>query len=826
MGLSQNKIEMIPNGDFSQYTNYDIPISVWKSKFNDAYWDPINRDLYFKDIYGYQWFGRHSQIGGVVGWLKYTNSVFLLNSWYPFRSSNKIILDSMIYQDTFYFFNHNQYENTDTPFISYWRTFSESAHATKLRVCGKNLYQMATPLRFATKKGGYYHLNLDLMYDKNVYLYTLIFKRRIQSAFVDFNKEFPFLEHPKEFEDPWEAGKFVLLQRCNITLDTNLFSRNNNLKITLMNQYFTDSTGSIAGAKEQDVWSMPLFPEVFEEKHFSHLFKANNQMSWLQLRQKPKDSIRYYANDTLPLPNNSDSLLKIINYNGIYATIKNRAGMQYRFHPFLGHWKWLKQWQYPGKYQRYADKALRNADYFLDNLSLQPDMYRNGKIAAPTILCKPDTFLAFIPSGEKAIWRDLITGAVLSVADTCWIHLNDTVSIEVKGASVADTLNYSVHKPRNPFAQNTYRLCLGDSLVFSAPNGYQATWQNSTVSKNFVYHYIDNNEVIRASLTSNLGCTFLFETKVVKGPDVNHFQIDTLLCSKQNFEWSIPSKTWELIPIQNVAQYQETIAIKTDVDFKGNIQFIETISGCKINLISNIISREYPQLGNDIDTLICLKDELKLNLPKTEWVEINGIPAITQPVIQTNGQHLVVAGNDRCMDTLNVSISRFPEIQIQYNQLNPWTCFLDSTLVFEASPNHYQYYWQGSANASNKYETQDSSSLHLLVIDSHGCQKPYLIKPQYSCYKPVWIPNVFTPNADGNHLNETFYPHCISCNTLFMRIFSRWGECIYEGSEPWNGIYMNKPVPDGVYSYIIGVKVTFGSKSEIQYFKGDVQVMR
>lgn len=98
------------------------------------------------------------------------------------------------------------------------------------------------------------------------------------------------------------------------------------------------------------------------------------------------------------------------------------------------------------------------------------------------------------------------------------------------------------------------------------------------------------------------------------------------------------------------------------------------------------------------------------------------------------------------------------------------------------------------------------------------------IKTQYSCNKPVWIPNVFTPN--GTALNETFGPHCISCKTIYIQIYNRWGECVYKGSEPWDGTYRGEPVPNGTYAYKMGVELTFGSTLQNSFFYGDVQLLR
>ncbi len=93
------------------------------------------------------------------------------------------------------------------------------------------------------------------MYDKNTYYYTVIWKYRIQSVTGDYNEDFPFMKNPHELQNVIEHQNYHYLNKCNITLDTNLFSRNNNLKITLMNQFFNDSSSRNVLTKEQDVWS-------------------------------------------------------------------------------------------------------------------------------------------------------------------------------------------------------------------------------------------------------------------------------------------------------------------------------------------------------------------------------------------------------------------------------------------------------------------------------------------------------------------------------------------------------------------------------------------
>jgi gliding motility-associated-like protein len=55
----------------------------------------------------------------------------------------------------------------------------------------------------------------------------------------------------------------------------------------------------------------------------------------------------------------------------------------------------------------------------------------------------------------------------------------------------------------------------------------------------------------------------------------------------------------------------------------------------------------------------------------------------------------------------------------------------------------------------------------------------------------IFVPNIFTPNDDG--FNDFFHPFIESpwpTRTYYFQIFTRWGELVFESSNPseaWNG---------------------------------------
>ena len=94
----------------------------------------------------------------------------------------------------------------------------------------------------------------------------------------------------------------------------------------------------------------------------------------------------------------------------------------------------------------------------------------------------------------------------------------------------------------------------------------------------------------------------------------------------------------------------------------------------------------------------------------------------------------------------------------------------------------------------------------------------------------VYIPNVFSPNDDGT--NDAFVPLGSSeIEVTSFRIFSRWGETIYESGgfklgdnlQGWNGQFRGKPMNSGVYAYLIELKDTSG---KISVYAGDIALVQ
>ena len=117
--------------------------------------------------------------------------------------------------------------------------------------------------------------------------------------------------------------------------------------------------------------------------------------------------------------------------------------------------------------------------------------------------------------------------------------------------------------------------------------------------------------------------------------------------------------------------------------------------------------------------------------------------------------------------------------------------------------------------------------------DNNGCKNidstQVVIRPQQSegCCKPQ-LPNAFTPNGDG--ANDSFIPILPDCNPLEfaeMRIYSRWGQLVFQSkqiNDRWDGTNPNGS-PANSDTYIFTYRYRLRGDTE-KTERGDITLLR
>ncbi|MCS6933646.1 MAG: DUF2341 domain-containing protein [Chitinophagales bacterium] len=109
-----------------------------------------------------------------------------------------------------------------------------------------------------------------------------------------------------------------------------------------------------------------------------------------------------------------------------------------------------------------------------------------------------------------------------------------------------------------------------------------------------------------------------------------------------------------------------------------------------------------------------------------------------------------------------------------------------------------------SCNTCAQFEAYPLKTITYTVTatDDKGCTASTAFVVKVKEDFPTFIPNVFTPNADG--ANDVFKVYTTAVKYFQLRIFNRSGEKVFETfdvNDGWDGNYRQAPAPPGVYVY-------------------------
>lgn len=186
------------------------------------------------------------------------------------------------------------------------------------------------------------------------------------------------------------------------------------------------------------------------------------------------------------------------------------------------------------------------------------------------------------------------------------------------------------------------------------------------------------------------------------------------------------------------------------------------------------------------------------------------------------GVYTVTVNDGHCDTIASVSIANQPGPAADFTyHPNPIT--IDNAQITFTSTTENATSWQWDfgdgtgtfygESMEHSYYAVGSYFVTLIVTDSYDCTDTIIQEVVVHDIFTIYIPNSFTPDGDG--LNDVFQAYGISWeeNTYEMIIYNRWGNIVYQTtdpSKPWNGGYNNSPdrnlmIPS-VYIYRIKIK--------------------
>ena len=117
------------------------------------------------------------------------------------------------------------------------------------------------------------------------------------------------------------------------------------------------------------------------------------------------------------------------------------------------------------------------------------------------------------------------------------------------------------------------------------------------------------------------------------------------------------------------------------------------------------------------------------------------------------------------------------------------------------------------------------------VVNPAGCEAQDNVLVVVNIVRPIYVPNVFSPNGDG--VNDFWYASAgpAADQIISMRIFNRWGALVHEAngipfgdpSVGWSGRKNSQYVEPGVFAYHLKVRFIDGYEGD---YSGSITVVR
>jgi gliding motility-associated-like protein len=150
----------------------------------------------------------------------------------------------------------------------------------------------------------------------------------------------------------------------------------------------------------------------------------------------------------------------------------------------------------------------------------------------------------------------------------------------------------------------------------------------------------------------------------------------------------------------------------------------------------------------------------------------------------------------------------------------------DSVAFTVNNENNDMYFSYISSNGDNceaycqsyfVYPNSTVNNYYFTIVDSiNGCVFEDTLRIDLSYYSELNVPNIFTPNGDGQ--NDIYYCYGKDIIQYQLEIFDRWGGRMFISNDlnyGWDGIFNNFAVESGIYVAIIRATGIDGQKYEL-----------
>ncbi len=466
-----------------------------------------------------------------------------------------------------------------------------------------------------------------------------------------------------------------------------------------------------------------------------------------------------------------------------------------------------------------------------DFLVLNPD----------TIFCQGDTVQLLAQGGDKYHWSPGVWLNSDSIADPISFPDSSIVyTVYAQGYCGRDTgsvkLSFASDEAE---AYGDTVICPGDQAVLTAEGGATYQWSGAAIVGGSAGQSIVVNPTADADygvkITTINGCEILDTISIT----MYHDSVITIcagdtICPGGTFKlWARGGTDYLWSPSHGLSSITGSQLLAKPDSNTTYIVAVDQVCGTAFDSVTVIIERYKGIVFNDT---VCPGDSAVLRAEGGQsilWIldqysrQVDDSTLKTQVPWVPYDYEVQIESNRGCIDTTFATVhhhvepflngpslySIFPGGQVQI------VTGFDSSYSVLWAPRDYL----SCSDCPNPISTPEEDITYMFrARNKFGCNtRGEIFIRQESA---IFVPNTFTPNADGD--NDEFYVSTLSISSFRLRIFDRWGLLVFESGDPeymWDGTYLGEPVPQDTFVWV----VNYGDHNNNQKtLKGYVNVLR
>lgn len=460
----------------------------------------------------------------------------------------------------------------------------------------------------------------------------------------------------------------------------------------------------------------------------------------------------------------------------------------------------------------------------ITNIPLQASLA--GTTYSYTANASAPTTTGYSPGIQNPITQTLVNSG--NTSDTVFYHVvpyldpcpGDTATFIVV-VNPTDSLNFLIAASANSICTGTVDTFSIISLIGGPTSSYQ--WYvngNATGSNALVFIYTPaNGDKVQCTIVSSDFCTpgkLAYSQEIIINV-IPKVPVSVSITPSVNPVCQGDTVTFAAIPSNGGSSPVYKWMVNGLVVGSG-LSFY-TYYPVKGDRVTCVITSNHPCVLDSIasDTIqISVTPSLKV----IDTTLCYGIPYFAQGTWQTTGgtYHDTLVSPVSCIRFIETKLNYKPAIPVE---LGSDTTLCDNTITLRAHIPGGTYLWQDGSTDSIYVVSLPGKYRVEVALD--GCFNTDSINIG-ECPVTVWFPTAFSPNGDG--LNDTFRPVGTGIEKFSMQIFNRWGEMVFETSDPlagWDGSCKGIPCRDGTYVF----KASIGSSGGgVKNFTGTINLLR